>query len=136
MAKRNKKQQQSNRYSLLECEVRPVTKSDKWCDIKIPKGKEIIGDAPFGYIVTIPYCPNQNTFLDNIDGYIVRSKKHCGNLLLQVIKKDSAPQYGVKSSAKLEPNVSSRKRKNKKRLYRILSIKNLSKSEGDWGKKI
>lgn len=28
MAKR-KKQQQSNRYSLLDCEIRPVTKSDQ-----------------------------------------------------------------------------------------------------------
>lgn len=136
MAKRNKKQQQSNRYSLLDCEIRPVTKSDKWCQRKMPKGQIPVGNAPWGYVVTIPYCPNQNTFLDNVEGYIVRTKKHCGNLLLQVIKKDYAPEYGVKSSAKHEPNVSSRKRKNKKRLYRNLSIKNLNKSEGKWGKEI
>lgn len=132
MAKQNKKQQQSNRYSLLECEIRPVTKADKWCQRKMPKGQVPVGDAPFGYVVTIPYCPNQNTFLDNIDGHIVRSKKHCGNLLLQVIKKDFAPKYGVKSFSRQEHNVSSRKRKNKKKLYRILNIRNLRKSEGEW----
>lgn len=134
MAKRNKKQQQSNRYSLLDCEIRPVTKSDKWCQQKMPKGQIPDGDAPWGYVVTIPYCPNENTFLDNVDGYIVRTKKHCGNLLLQVIKKGYAPKYGVKSTARHEPNVSKRKRKNKKRLYRNLSIKNLNKLEGKWGK--
>ena len=74
MAKRNKKQQQSNRYSLLDCEIRPVTKSDKWCQRKMPKGQIPVGDAPWGYVVTIPYCPNENTFLDNVDGYIVRTK--------------------------------------------------------------
>lgn len=136
MAKRNKKQQQSNRYSLLDCEIRPVTKSDKWCQRKMPKGQIPVGDAPWGYVVTIPYCPNQNTFLDNVDGYIVRTKKHCGNLLLQVIKKGYAPEYGVKSTARREPNVSKRKRKNKKKLYRNLSIKNLNKLEGKWGKEI
>lgn len=131
MAKRNKTQQQSNRYSLLECEIRPVTKADKWCKRKMPKGQVPTGNVPFGYVVTIPYCPNQNTFLDNVDGYIVRSKKHCGNLLLQVIKKDFAPKYGVKSFSRQEPYVSSRKRKNKKKLYRVLNIRNLRKSEGE-----
>lgn len=135
MAKRNKKQQQqSNRFSLLDCEIRPVTRSDKWCQRKMPKGQIPGGDAPWGYVIIIPYCPNQNTFLDNVDGYIIRSKKHCGNLLLQVIKKSSAPEYGVKSTAMREPNVSKRKRKNKQKLYRNLSIKNLNKSEGKWGK--
>ncbi len=138
MAKQRKKRQQSNRYSLLECEIRPVTKSksDSWCERKMPKGRVPAGDAPWGYVITIPCYPNQNTFLDNVDGYIVRTKKHCGNLLLQVIKKDSAPEYGVKSGAKLEPNVSGRKRKNKKKRYRVLSIKNLNKSEGSWGREI
>lgn len=136
MAKRRKKQQQSNRYSLLDCEIRPVTKYDKWFQRKMPKGQIPAGDAPWGYVVTISYSPNQNTFLDNVDGYIVRTKKHCGNLLLQVIKKDYSPEYGVKSTARREPNVSKRKRKNKKKLYRNLSIKNLNKSEGKWGKEI
>lgn len=134
--KRNKKQQKSNRYSLLDCEIRPVTEADKWCKIKKPKGQVPVGDAPFGYIVTVPYCPNKNTFLDNVDGYIVRSKKHCGNLLLQVIKKDFTPDYGIKSAARIEPDTRKGKRKNKKKLYRIMSIKNLSKSADKWGKKI
>ena len=73
--------QQSNGFSLLDCEIRPVTKFDKWCQRKMPKGQIPVGDAPWGYVVTIPYCPNENTFLDNVDGYIVRTKKHCGNLL-------------------------------------------------------
>ena len=134
MANRNKKQQQSKRYSLLDCEVRPVTKSDKWCQRKMPEGQIPAGDAPWGYVVTIPYYPNQNTFLDNVEGYIVRTKKRCGKLLLQVIKKDYAPEYGVKSTARREPNASKRKRKNKKKLYRNLTIKNLDKLEGKWGK--
>ena len=131
MSKRNK-QLQSDRYSLLDCEIRPVQKTDKWCQRKLLKGQFPVGDAPWGYIVTIPYLPNQNIFLDNIDGYIIRSKKHCGNLLLQVVKKDYAPKYGVKSFARQEPNVSKRKRRNKKKFYRILNIRNFRKSEGEW----
>lgn len=131
MSKRNK-QLQSDRCSLLDCEIRPVKKTDKWCQRKLFKGQVPVGDAPWGYIVTIPYCPGQNTFLDNVDGYIVRSKKHCGNLLLQVVKKEYVPKYGVKSFARQEPNVSKRKRKNKKKLYRILNIRNFRKSEGKW----
>ena len=94
MAKR-KKQLQSARYTLLDCEIRPVRKTDKWCQRKLIKGQLPTGEAPWGYIVTIPYLPNLNTFLDDVDGYIVRSKKHCGKLLLQVVKKDYAPQYGI-----------------------------------------
>lgn len=129
MSKRNKKQQQqSNRCSMNTFEVRPVTKSDKWCQIKIPRNGELIGDAPFGYIVTIPYLPNQKTFLENVDGYIVRTKKHCGMLLLQVImKKGWTPAYGINSFTRHEPNASCNKRKNKKKLYRILNIRNLGK---------
>lgn len=131
MSKRNK-QLRSDRYSLLDCEIRPVQKTDKWCQRKLLKGQIPIGDAPWGYIVTIPYLPNQNIFLDNADGYIVRSKKHCGNLLLQVVKKDDAPKYGVKSFSRHELNASKRKRKNKKKIYRILNIRNFRKSEGKW----
>ena len=131
MSKRNK-QLQSDRYSLLDCEIRPVQKTDKWCKRKLLKGQIPVGDAPWGYIVTVPYLPNQNIFLDNVDGYIIRSKKHCGNLLLQVVKEDYAPKYGVKSFARQEPNVSKRKRRNKKKLYRILNIRNFRKSEGEW----
>lgn len=132
MSKRNKKQQQSSRYSLLECKIRPVTNADRWCQRKMPRGLVPVGDAPFGYVVTIPYCPNQNTILDDIDGYIIRSKKHCGNLLLQVIKKDFAPEYGVKSFTRNEPHASKKKRRNKKKLYRVLNIRNLCKSKGEW----
>ena len=114
---------------------RKVKKKEKWEIGTVPispKGQVPVGDAPWGYIVTISYCPGQNTFLDNIDGYIVRSKKHCGNLLLQVVKKEYATKYGVKSFARQEPNVSKRKRKNKKKLYRILNIRNFCKSESKW----
>lgn len=131
MSKRNK-QLQSDRFSMLDYEIRPVKKTDKWCQKKIPKGQEPTGEAPWGYVATIPYVPNQDTFLDNVDGYIIRSKKHCGKLLLQVIKKDYAPKYGVKSFTRQEPNASKRKRKNKKKLYRILNIRNFRKSEYKW----
>ena len=137
MAKRNKKQQQqSNRCSSTDCEIRPVTKSDKWCQRRVPRNGQLVGEAPFGYIVTIPYLPNQNTFLDDINGRIVRSKKHCGKLLLQVImKSEDNPQYGVGSFARHEPNVSVyKRRRNKKKLYRILNIRNLDKgdSNNEW----
>ena len=131
MSKRNK-QLQSDRFSMLDCEIRPVKKTDKWCQKKIPKGQEPTGEAPWDYVATIPYVPNQDTFLDNVDGYIIRSKKHCGKLLLQVIKKDYAPKYGVKSFTRQEPNASKRKRKNKKKLYRFLNIRNFRKSEYKW----
>lgn len=129
MSKRCKKQkhQKSNQCSLQSLEIRPVTKTDEWCWIKIPYNGVIPqSKAPFGYIVTIPYLPNQNIFLEDVDGYIVRSKKHCGQLLLQVILKLEAPQYGVSSYS--EPGA--RKGRNKKRFYRILNIRNLSKSNG------
>ena len=118
MAKRNKKQQQqSNRYSATDCEIRPVTKSDKWCQRRVPR----------------PYLPKQNTWLDGINGRIVRSKKHCGKLLLQVImKSEDNPQYGVGSFARHEPNVSVyKRRRNKKKLYRILNIRNLDKGDNN-----
>ena len=137
MAKRNKKQQQqSNRCSSTDCEIRPVTKSDKWCQRRVPRNGQLVGEAPFGYIVTIPYLPKQNTWLDGINGRIVRSKKHCGKLLLQVImKREDNPQYGVGSFARHEPNVSVyKRRRNKKKLYRILNIRNLDKgdSNNEW----
>lgn len=133
MAKRSKKQQQSNRCSSTDCEIRPVTKSDKWCQRKVPRNGQLIGEAPFGYIVTIPYLPKQNIWLEGINGHIVRSKKHCGKLLLQVImKSEYNPQYGVGSFARHEPNVSVyKKRRNKKKLYRILNIRNLDKGDNN-----
>lgn len=131
MAKR-KKQLQSARYTLLDCEIRPVRKTDKWCQRKLIKGQLPTGEAPWGYVVTIPYLPHLNTFLDDVDGYIVRSKKHCGKLLLQVVKKDYAPQYGIKSFSRQEEYVCKKKRANKKKLYRILNIRNLCNSKGNW----
>lgn len=128
MAKR-KSQLQSAKLSLQDCEIRPVRKTDKWCQRKMPRGQEPIGDVPWGYVVTIPYLPNQDVLLKAVDGYIVRSKKHCGNLLLQVIPKTYAPEYGVKSFTRHEPNVRKKTRK-KGKLYRVLNIRNLRKSEG------
>lgn len=131
MSKQSKKQQQqSRRYSFVEC--RPVTESDKWCERRVPRNGELVGKAPFGYIVTIPFLPNQNTFLQDIDGRIIRSKKHCGKLLLQVIIKDDYPQYGIGTFTRHEPNRSAKSRKKKKaKLYRIWNIRNLNKCESD-----
>lgn len=123
---------QSNRYSLLDCEEIPVEETDKWCLQKFFKGQVPVGDAPWGYIVTIPYCPRNNTFLDNVDGYIVRIKKHCGNLLLQVVKKEYAPKYGLKSFARQEPNVSKKKRKKR---FTVFSTSGISISRKVSGKK-
>ena len=126
MSKRN--MQMHDRYNLFDFQTRPVKKTDKWCQRKLVKGKIPTGDAPWGYIVTIPYCPESFKLLENVDGFIVRSKKHCGKLLLQVIKKKSDRQYGINSFIRQEENVSKRKRKNKKKTYRILNIKNFKKT--------
>ena len=134
MPKKNK-QLKFNRFNLIDYEKRPVTPKDKWCQRKkLFRGQAPTGDAPWGYIVTIPCCPNQNMFLDNVDGYIVRCKKHSGKLLVQVIKKEYTleyPEYGVKSFARQEKNNVKKKRKNKK-FSRIINIRNFNKSEGKW----
>ena len=80
MSKR-KKRLQANRCSLLDCKVRIAEKTDKWCQRKTFNGQVPVGDAPWGYIVTIPYCPGKNTYLDNVDGHIVRTKKKCGKII-------------------------------------------------------
>lgn len=130
MAKRKKKQQQqSKRYSLLDWEKRPVTMSDKWCKKRIPRNGIIEGEAPFGYIITIPYLPNKSRLLEDVNGRIIRSKKHCGNFLLQVIpKKNGVPEYGISSFAWQEAKVKgSKKVRNKKKFNRILNVRNLKK---------
>lgn len=131
MAKRNNKKnqnQQSGRCSLHDCEIRPVTKKDKWCIKRVPRGGILEGEAPFGYIITIPYLPKDNTFLKDINGYIVRSRKFRRTLLLQVIiKKEEIPEYGIKSFARNEPNA-----KEKRKLHRIFNVRNLNKYDGRW----
>jgi len=127
-------QQSVNQYSLKECERRPVERTDKWCKI-MSMSNDHMSDtpAPYGYVVTIPFIPNQNTILKDVGGIIVRSKKRCGNFLLQVVPKISSwahPSYGIVSFTRHEPNAGKGKRKNKKRLYRILSIRNLHKRHG------
>ena len=135
---------QPDKYSFLECEPRPVKEQDKWCQRKMKNGEIPVGEAPWGYIITIPFIPGQNTFLENVDGVIVRSKIHCGKLLIQVVNKENAPKYGVKSFSRQESNNKQKEskeknrkkgkkknkkknKKNKKKLYRITHIKNLSK---------
>lgn len=134
MARHNKKQQPSNHYSLSSCEKRPVTKKDTWCERKgMLNGIVPSGVAPWGYVVTIPYCPNQNTYLEEVDGIIVRTKRHCGKLLLQVVEKDNSPKYGVKSTA-----ITKKGSQNKKGRARIVGIRNLCKrkTESEWGQKM
>jgi hypothetical protein len=122
---------------MQEYEIREVADTDKWCKRRIPREGVPEIDAPFGYVITLPSCPSENTILDNIKGYvIVRKKKRFGKVMLQVIKKEQAPQYGIKSGARQEPKKGKKKRRNKKKLNRIINVKNLSKSGGDWGKKI
>lgn len=134
MAKKSKPIQR-DRYSMQDCQMRPVTKSDKWCRKWLNKGQIPIGDAPWGYIVTIPYIPNQNTLLENMEEYyIVRCKKHCGNLFLQIVKRKRLEkrEYGIKSFARNEPKASKKKRKNKKKLYRILNVRNFKKTDSNF----
>lgn len=137
--KTKKKRQQSNRYSLIDftCERRPVTTKDKWCHKRQPKyDGQPIGDAPYGYVVTVPYLPNTSTFLDDVDGRIIRCKKRGNKLLLQVIPNTfDVPQYGIDSFSRLEPNRNAyNRRKKKDQLYRILNIRNLRKSGGKFNK--
>lgn len=129
MNKRNQ-HMQSDRYSLLDCEIRPVNKNDKWCyHSEIPAE----GEAPWGYVITIPYVPNVNTVLDHVDGHIIRCKKHCGKLFLQVVKKEFAPKYGVKSFERPYGTISVCKGKRSgKKHNRILNIRNFNKSENKW----
>lgn len=135
MAKQKKRntQQSVNRYSLQECERRPVKKSDKWCYIiSKPKVNMDNHPAPYGYIVTIPFLPNVNTQLEGVEGTIIRSKKHCGSLLLQVVPTRFGAQ-GIGSFTRPEPNASKKKRKYKKKLYRILNIRNMQKRTDLYG---
>lgn len=112
------------------CGIRPVTKEDKWCKIRMhEENKE--GDAPWGYIVTVPYLPKQTTLLEGIDGCIIRTKKHCGKFLLQVIPKKFYPDYTMVSLERDEPNVRGTK-KDKKKKYQILNIRNLNKLQRNW----
>lgn len=137
MTTSKKRNNGSNQYlksnvSILDCERRPVTLADKWCQHKSPsKDWEPVGNAPWGYVVTIPYLPNKNTYLSDVQGYIVSAKKHCGKLLLQVIEKDYAPQYGVKSFPR-DARLSKTKRKKNRKFFRILNIRNFAKSENKW----
>lgn len=122
-----------DRFSLNDFEMRPVQKNDKWCYKKLNNGEIPPGKAPWGYVVTIPFIPNKNTFLEYDESFIIiRCKKHCGNFLLQVIFKDESPRYGVKSFSRLEPYTKKMKRKNKHKQYRVLNIRNFQKSEGKW----
>lgn len=129
---------QPNKYSFPKCERRPVEKRDKWCKRKMKNGKIPVGKAPWGYIMTIPFIPGKNTLLESVDGVIVRSKIHCGMLLVQVVDKENAPEYGVKSFSRQdddntkqkESTEKSKKKGKKKKIkkhHRIININNLNK---------
>ena len=123
MAKRNKSQQRSTKYSAKEREVRPVTESNTWCLFKKPRDGIVLNPkAPYGYVVTIPYIPNQLKKIGNVNGYIVRTKKHCGSFLMQVISRETAREYGIQSYSIPMPS-----RRNKKKHSRIMHMLNLEK---------
>ena len=118
MSKR-KSQLKSDGSLLFEYKWRPVTSKDEWCKRK-SRG-QVFGDAPWGYVVTIPYIPNENKELGSFGGYIVRCKKREGKLLLQVVKKGRGPKYWIRSfTTKKEANVSPKASKTKQ--YRIINI--------------
>lgn len=124
MSKKNKSQQRkSNSPSVTEPTIRPVTEADKWCLIRKPfNGKVINSTAPYGYVMTIPYIPNQFENLGNVDGFVIRTKKHCGCFLLQIIPKETAREYGINSYAIPTPS-----QRNKKRHSRIVHMLNSEK---------
>lgn len=126
MAKKNKSQQrQSNKPSVTEPQLRPATEKDKWCLIKKPfNGAVCNTKAPYGYVMTIPYIPSQLQDLGNVDGFVVRTKKHCGCFLLQIIPKETAREYCINSYAIPKPS-----RRNKKRHSRIVHMLNSEKGK-------
>ncbi|MBO5478427.1 MAG: hypothetical protein J6A04_01735 [Clostridia bacterium] len=126
MAKRNKSQQRSNRYSIQDYDIRPVTQKDTWCLTRTKNGEIPPGKFPFGYIVTIPYIPSQTLPLEDVDGYIVRTKKHCGTFMLQIIGKEIARHYNINSFS-VQPSRMGNKKHSKNKLCRVLNIRNLDK---------
>ena len=101
MSKRAKKQKQRPiSYLNQDFKIRPVKSSDKWCRFKPIIDETYDHDAPYGYIITIPFIPHKKLPLEDMNGYIIRTKKHCGSFLLQVVKKDllwSSPDYFINS---------------------------------------
>ena len=134
MSKQNRRLSPFQTIDLSAFEKRPVTKADKWCEKKgLQTGHVRSGSAPWGYIVTIPYLPSKDSLFSGYDGYIVRTKKHCGKFLLQVLPRErSNAVYGVQSFGRNEPHISKAKRRKKKQLFRILHPRNLIKSELQW----
>ncbi|MFR2535002.1 MAG: hypothetical protein ACLS95_07260 [Clostridia bacterium] len=78
-------------------EVRLVDKSDTWCYFKSYLNSDYDFNAPYGYIVDIPYIPkNTLSLADFIPGIIIRTKKQKGHFLLQVVKLGNSDlSYGI-----------------------------------------
>lgn len=128
MAKRNKSQQRSNKFSFQECDVRPVTENDKWCLRKLKDGRIPPGKEPYGYIVTVPFLPDAILNFGDIEGRIVRTKKHCGTFMLQIIRNDDERNYALNSYS-IPSSRSGKKKRNKKKRSRILHVSNLDKAK-------
>lgn len=97
MFERNE-QMTSGKSSWTSYKQRPATKSDKWCRQTMPQwyqDKDEDGDD-IGFIVTVPCQVNGSVHLGDIGGFIVRSKKISGLLLLQVVpSKEKKPEYTI-----------------------------------------
>lgn len=134
MPKRAKRISPSVTIDLSQFERRPVKESDKWCvHDGFKTGHVRPGSAPWGYIVTIPYLPNKDSMLSGIDGCIVRTKKHCGNLLLQILPSENSPAvYGVQSFGRNEPRLGKAKKRQRKQLFRVFHPRNLAKNGLRW----
>lgn len=70
---------------------RPVTSDDHWC-LFLNRGEPA---APNGYVVSMA-LPVKSITLNNLGGYIIRSRKLHNNLLLQVVKiQDQDVEYTI-----------------------------------------
>ncbi|MFR0822610.1 MAG: hypothetical protein ACLU84_05840 [Clostridia bacterium] len=99
MEKKCKKQKQTpisnpNR----DFEMRPVTckEVDSWCYFPEVLPSDFDPRAPYGYVIDIPYIPQDFLLLEGlVSGYIIRAKKHRNHLLLQVVKIYTDTSYGI-----------------------------------------
>lgn len=94
MSERNE-QLKSGEDSWTNYKQRPATKSDKWCRQTMPKWYQDENEDDIGFIVTVPCKVNGTVNLGRIDGFIVRSKKIGGLLLLQVVPSEKILRYTI-----------------------------------------
>lgn len=96
MFERNE-QMTSGKSSWTDHKRRPATKSDKWCRQTMPQWYQDMDEdgGNIGFIVAVPCIIEGTVDLGQIGGFIVRSKKIGGQLLLQVVSNKKQPKYTI-----------------------------------------